>query len=445
MNSLNYLSRQLDVLATSGTPPSTPTRGSHFNASGRPPRAKSYGRIPSRRPSHQGQHSTEATPSFPAHASKRSFSSPALWSFRKPTLTPTASFVNTPPAVLKRTTSYEFGQAPKVEPEVPLARPLVYRVLSAIWTTMYTLWMAISGYLTLPSILIPRAAQALDNTRNAAEIDTSADEKEDTDDDGIVTRAPKRSSIEQQYKDATEINASLEVYQMSTTTTLTLEESISRFDQPIFILDPPSPEEVQARTETPRIDLIPPTPRSRTPSSTVRRKSEDNSPLLPNPLSASLLTKSGSSPVSTIASGGNSLQQQPQQSSRKTPGVHQPKTLVLDLDETLIHSTSRALRAHAGGGLFSMGGFGFGFGEKRGREAGHMVEVVLGGRCTLYHVYKRPFVDYFLRKVHPAILMYMKADHACRCLLGTPSSYSLHPCKSMRTLSSTGSTLGAAS
>jgi len=27
------------------------------------------------------------------------------------------------------------------------------------------------------------------------------------------------------------------------------------------------------------------------------------------------------------------------------------------------------------------------------------VEVVLGGRSTLYHVYKRPFVDYFLRKV----------------------------------------------
>lgn len=30
---------------------------------------------------------------------------------------------------------------------------------------------------------------------------------------------------------------------------------------------------------------------------------------------------------------------------------------------------------------------------------GHMVEVVLGGRSTLYHVYKRPFVDYFLKKV----------------------------------------------
>lgn len=28
-----------------------------------------------------------------------------------------------------------------------------------------------------------------------------------------------------------------------------------------------------------------------------------------------------------------------------------------------------------------------------------MVEVVLGGRSTLYHVYKRPFVDFFLRTV----------------------------------------------
>ena len=33
------------------------------------------------------------------------------------------------------------------------------------------------------------------------------------------------------------------------------------------------------------------------------------------------------------------------------------------------------------------------------KGAGHVVEVMLGGRSTLYHVYKRPFVDYFLRKV----------------------------------------------
>jgi CTD nuclear envelope phosphatase 1 len=71
-----------------------------------------------------------------------------------------------------------------------------------------------------------------------------------------------------------------------------------------------------------------------------------------------------------------------------------PKILVLDLDETLIHSTSRSMhRYNHSGGLF-----GFEFGGKR-NPPGHTIEVVLNGRRTLYHVYKRPFVDYFLRKV----------------------------------------------
>lgn len=85
---------------------------------------------------------------------------------------------------------------------------------------------------------------------------------------------------------------------------------------------------------------------------------------------------------------------------RKTP-FHLPKTLVLDLDETLIHSTSRPLPAPGIRGLFGA------------RRAAHTVEVVMGGRSTLYHVYKRPFVDYFLRKVclsNPAI-------HPCRAAL----------------------------
>ncbi|KJA30030.1 hypothetical protein HYPSUDRAFT_252080 [Hypholoma sublateritium FD-334 SS-4] len=72
-----------------------------------------------------------------------------------------------------------------------------------------------------------------------------------------------------------------------------------------------------------------------------------------------------------------------------------PKTLVLDLDETLIHSTSRPIPFQASGsGILSLGSFG-----RRNQGAGHMVEVVLGGRSTLYHVYKRPFVDFFLRTV----------------------------------------------
>lgn len=79
--------------------------------------------------------------------------------------------------------------------------------------------------------------------------------------------------------------------------------------------------------------------------------------------------------------------------AHKTP-FHLPKTLVLDLDETLIHSTSKPMSLSSGGlGLLGLGR----------PNKGHTVEVVLGGRSTLYHVYKRPFADYFLRKVDPVV------------------------------------------
>lgn len=80
---------------------------------------------------------------------------------------------------------------------------------------------------------------------------------------------------------------------------------------------------------------------------------------------------------------------------RPTP-FHSQKTLVLDLDETLIHSTSRPFTnfSHSPSSLFGLKAF------RRGSLGNsHTVEVVLGGKCTTYHVYKRPFVDYFLRKV----------------------------------------------
>ena len=67
---------------------------------------------------------------------------------------------------------------------------------------------------------------------------------------------------------------------------------------------------------------------------------------------------------------------------RKPPHLT-PKTLVLDLDETLIHSTSRPYAA-----------------TRRTRQLkARAVEVVLDGRSTVYTVYKRPWVDFFLRKV----------------------------------------------
>lgn len=102
---------------------------------------------------------------------------------------------------------------------------------------------------------------------------------------------------------------------------------------------------------------------------------------------------------------------------------HTPKVLVLDLDETLIHSTSRsptwtALRAQhsrpettrssssisTGGSMIGLEGIGGLLGLSSSGSTGrsvrpHMVEVVLDGRSVIYHVYKRPYVDYFLRKV----------------------------------------------
>ena len=58
------------------------------------------------------------------------------------------------------------------------------------------------------------------------------------------------------------------------------------------------------------------------------------------------------------------------------------KVLVLDLDETLIHSLSRGAPR-----LFGSG------------ENSHMIELRVNNVATLYHVYKRPFCDFFLKEV----------------------------------------------
>lgn len=52
------------------------------------------------------------------------------------------------------------------------------------------------------------------------------------------------------------------------------------------------------------------------------------------------------------------------------------KVLVLDLDETLVHSTSKGSRHHD-----------------------HLIEVLVDQHICLYYVYKRPYLDYFLEKV----------------------------------------------
>jgi CTD nuclear envelope phosphatase 1 len=144
-----------------------------------------------------------------------------------------------------------------------------------------------------------------------------------------------------------------------------------------------------------------------------------------------LVAQADSSQTHTPASTSRSAT--PVLNAKKAPFHLVPKTLVLDLDETLIHSTSRPIpwQGSSGSSLLSLGSFG-----QRNKGAGHMVEVVLGGRSTLYHVYKRPFVDFFLRTVR---LYLSKLDRFTKQVEfdirfpgGILSLFLLRQCKNMR-------------
>lgn len=411
MNSLHFLSRQLDgQFANAATPPSTPTRDVENELPRddvtRPTRTKSYGRIASRRSLDPRGHTHDrSTPwSLPPQQQfqKRSFSSPALWSFRK-TGSPTPSLTPVPqPASPNGPPSY----FPRVEEPRPISEHIEcthvpLRALRAIWKAIYSLWLILSGLL-----LIRRPAQGGKSKAKfgGEQNDESMEEIEDSEDDVLVARAPKRSHSPFQDTDVRFgdiVSPSYPAFPLSERATPT----------PLLETEGPA---VQKRKGTPEIDLIPPTPKvyqtvpatgvsmtaTMIETATLTEPPEpplsSSSPtppsqLLPNPIGSSLLTGAAFPTVTPVSTPP----------PKKTPGLHLQKMLVLDLDETLIHSTSRPMHAHTGGGnLFNIPGLGFIFGSKRGpRASGHMVEVVLGGRSTLYHVYKRPFVDYFLRKV----------------------------------------------
>jgi hypothetical protein len=73
--------------------------------------------------------------------------------------------------------------------------------------------------------------------------------------------------------------------------------------------------------------------------------------------------------------------------------------------------------------LGSKGFLGLGSLGQRNKGTGHVVEVVLGGRSTLYHVYKRPFVDFFLRTVW--IDTVFAVAHSLICVPKVSSWYTL--------------------
>jgi CTD nuclear envelope phosphatase 1 len=330
MNSLTYLSRQFDVLASPRTPPSTPSeeRSSFLNDGGvrslqqdgssdtTLKRVKTWSTTSFLFPTTQQQPER----SIP----KRSHSSPA------DIITMAAL------ATRSSTTSSEVPVRSKSNLESVLRRIFLVRVFVVLWSALCSAWA---------SLMRRDAARTADAT---VEEGTDVEEKE------------------------TEDEAQGEKF-------VSLLSSQPSQPPPIPSFPPPSSASIPSIVRSlHRSDTEPTFPSDSQPGSDPSPSQQLLSPL---------------STQSAVPSGNVSRSETPPFATRKTP-FHLPKTLVLDLDETLIHSTSRPIfsSGSGGSGLLGLGGFGK-------RNKGHVVEVVLGGRSTLYHVYKRPFVDYFLRKV----------------------------------------------
>lgn len=407
MNSLSFISRQFDVLASSSTtpctPPSTPTaernlggtdsdgEGGYSRRNGVAPplkrnrtwSARSF-LIPSPAQTQQA-HMHRQLQNSPSRTRKRSGSTPANAQFRMdashPMLSPIeskedpsvshptpgpscsrriSSIANEPhSSVASSSTAPVSAQSTKPFPKMhsstttALRRTYLVRMVLLVVHWLCTTWDDISRSFR------PTAVHT-QTIEEEPEVETSADEK-DSDDDltpGVCRAAKARSQ--------------------SLSTPIQL---VTRASYPQAKSKSPSPlsQHSVLAPALPIVKLFPP----------------DSSPIdieRPALLDAFASTRHSpsqhrSNSLSVSTTGNN---------APKTP-FHRPKTLVLDLDETLIHSTTRPLYPPGGGGgLLGLGGL-VGYGHRG--KAGHMVEVVMNGRSTLYHVYKRPFVDYFLRKV----------------------------------------------
>ncbi|KAI5124982.1 hypothetical protein M0805_007407 [Coniferiporia weirii] len=376
MNSLSYLSRQYDVLASASaptTPPSTPTGESYSLADGSDTRpqlkrirtwssARSF--FFSTPEQARSEHLRRRLVLPPLPTSSASTSSSVASSTDTASSSSSAESVSASTSASARhpappTSNSSPVQSKSLTPEPSWIQQVFFiRVLVLLTNWLGVLWL---GFV-----------HSLRHEPRKQAPETSRDEK-DGDSDLV-------SALEARLRAKTAGRTSYVRAHASSIVEYVL--------QPQTKSPTPSPLSQSIVPPPPTFNLIPPD---------LSNADDDQPPLPPSVITSYPLSASNLSPR-TPPRGRNAQSSfaPPSPPARAAP-LFTRKTLVLDLDETLIHSTTRPLFPAGGSsGLLNLGNL-IGFGRSRG--GGHMVEVVLGGRSTLYHVYKRPFVDYFLRKV----------------------------------------------
>lgn len=425
MNSLSFLSKQFDVLASTSvphTPASTPT-GERFSQLGEgashgmshpqlkrsqtwsarsffipPPSQSPYfhqRRTPpptrSRRRSGSTPNSARypvghSTVSFPSSTASASSSGSTLGASNEP------SEVKDMRASFSQPPTVPVPVPPVIQPKLSQAELSWYQRLYIIrLLCLFVNWLW-TGFSAVARAILRHGHSA--SNRNGkqkaeSEEETSGDEKESEDDFNVTARLPAR-----RLKRTGLLRA-----RTSSIASIVLPPTTK----------PPTPQPVaKPPTPSPLSNSYTPPPPTLTVTPYAEEEMKSNqldllAPALPITSTDSNLlhpSQAGFRASSTVpALSIYSTSDTSSSKSQKTTPLHRRKTLVLDLDETLIHSTTRPLYPSSVGSssILDIGSL-IGFGG-RTKKAGHMVEVVMGGRSTLYHVYKRPFVDYFLRKV----------------------------------------------
>lgn len=294
----------------------------------------------------------------------------------------------------------------------PPSTPILLRIALAFWSILLSFWTSLVGETRASRVNRKKRVKASGNAllrtlKEGSGIEgLSSDEGSGTDGEGDGASDDEIVDPVTQNNDTTPVDQP-DDSEFLTTITKPHRESFS------FRLR--SAETPALREPVPASTPPPGYSKPHHPPSILSNPIKRSNRLLPNPMSTSVLDPS--IPASTTP---YTVVSHPPVRPHQTPFHHQ-KTLILDLDETLIHSTSRPMSyaASAGGGLLGLS-FGGLLGTRRSRREGHTVEVVLNGRSTTYHVYKRPYVDHFLKKVR-----LLQAAHSMRRCL-TPGRLVVH-------------------